>query len=97
MSAYALRFRQTLPYIHDGQPPQSWAEAQVARARGEKQKTQAACTAARKKDDALVADNPDNEPTTRKSPDMMPAWPKASRDPRCTSRSRDPADSQGLA
>jgi tetratricopeptide (TPR) repeat protein len=39
-------------YVHDGQPPESWADGQVARARGDKQKALAVFAAARKRLDA---------------------------------------------
>jgi TolB-like protein/predicted Ser/Thr protein kinase len=41
-----------LAYVHGGQPPESWADGQVARARGDKQKALAVFAAARKKLDA---------------------------------------------
>jgi tetratricopeptide (TPR) repeat protein len=39
-------------FVHDGQPPESWADGQVARARGDKQKALAVFAAARKSLDA---------------------------------------------
>jgi eukaryotic-like serine/threonine-protein kinase len=39
-------------YVHRGQPPESWADGQVARARGDKQKALAVFAAARKRLDA---------------------------------------------
>jgi tetratricopeptide (TPR) repeat protein len=39
-------------FVHDGQPPESWADGQVARARGDEQKAQAVFAAARKRLDA---------------------------------------------
>jgi tetratricopeptide (TPR) repeat protein len=36
-------------FVHDGQPPESWADGEVARARGDKQKAQAVFAAARKR------------------------------------------------
>jgi tetratricopeptide (TPR) repeat protein len=39
-------------YGHDGQPPESWADGQIARARGDKQKALAVFAAARKRLDA---------------------------------------------
>jgi tetratricopeptide (TPR) repeat protein len=38
-----------LAYVHGGQPPESWADGQVARARGDKQKALAVFAAARKR------------------------------------------------
>ena len=45
-------------YVHDGQPPESLADGQVARARGDKQKALAVFAAARKKWDATWGDKP---------------------------------------
>src|SRR4029077_8361534 len=46
-------------YVHDpGQPPESWADGQVARARGDKEKALAVFAAARKKMDATWGDKP---------------------------------------
>jgi TolB-like protein/predicted Zn-dependent protease/predicted Ser/Thr protein kinase len=46
-------------YVHDpGQPPESWADGQVARARGDKEKALAVFAAARKKMEATWGDNP---------------------------------------
>jgi tetratricopeptide (TPR) repeat protein len=42
----------------DGQPPESWADGQVARARGDKQKAQSVFAAARKKMEATWSDKP---------------------------------------
>ena len=42
----------------DGQPPESWADGQVARARGDKQKALAVFAAARKKMEATWGDKP---------------------------------------
>jgi TolB-like protein/cytochrome c-type biogenesis protein CcmH/NrfG/predicted Ser/Thr protein kinase len=39
-------------FVHDGQPPESWADGQIARARGDKQKALAVFAAARKRLDA---------------------------------------------
>jgi eukaryotic-like serine/threonine-protein kinase len=39
-------------YVHRGQPPESWADGQIARARGDKQKALAVFAAARKRLDA---------------------------------------------
>jgi TolB-like protein len=39
-------------YVHDGQPPESWADGQIARARGDEQKAQSVFAAARKRLDA---------------------------------------------
>jgi tetratricopeptide (TPR) repeat protein len=44
-----------------GQPPESWADGQVARARGDKQKALAVFAAARKKLDATWGDKPKDE------------------------------------
>jgi tetratricopeptide (TPR) repeat protein len=44
-----------------GQPPESWADGQVARARGDKQKALAVFAAARKKWDATWGDKPKDE------------------------------------
>ena len=44
-----------------GQPPESWADGQVARARGDKQKALAVFAAARKKMDATWGDKPKDE------------------------------------
>jgi tetratricopeptide (TPR) repeat protein len=44
-----------------GQPPESWADGQVAHARGDKQKAQAVFAAARKKWDATWSDKPKDE------------------------------------
>jgi tetratricopeptide (TPR) repeat protein len=41
-----------LAYVHDGQPPESWADGQIARARGDKQKALAVFAAARERLDA---------------------------------------------
>jgi TolB-like protein/predicted Ser/Thr protein kinase len=48
-------------YIHDGQPPESWADGQVARARGDKQKALAVFAAARKRLDAAWENKVKNE------------------------------------
>lgn len=45
-------------YVYDGQPPESWADGQVARARGDKQKALAVFAAARKKMEATWGDKP---------------------------------------
>jgi tetratricopeptide (TPR) repeat protein len=45
-------------YVHDGRPPESWADGQVARARGDKQKALAVFAAARKKMEATWGDKP---------------------------------------
>jgi serine/threonine protein kinase len=46
-------------YVHDpGQPPESWADGQIARARGDTQKALAVFAAARKKCDAGWGDKP---------------------------------------
>jgi TolB-like protein/predicted Ser/Thr protein kinase len=39
-------------FVHDGQPPESWADGQIARARGDNQKAQSVFAAARKRLDA---------------------------------------------
>jgi tetratricopeptide (TPR) repeat protein len=44
-----------------GQPPESWADGQVARARGDKQKALAVFAVARKKVDAMWSDKPKDE------------------------------------
>jgi TolB-like protein/predicted Ser/Thr protein kinase/Tfp pilus assembly protein PilF len=44
-----------------GQPPESWADAQIARARDDKQKALAIFAAARKKMDATLGDKPKDE------------------------------------
>jgi eukaryotic-like serine/threonine-protein kinase len=44
-----------------GQPPESWADGQVARARGDKERALAVFTAARKKWDATWGDKPKDE------------------------------------
>ena len=44
--------------VFDGQPSQSWADGQIARARGDKQKALAAFAAAREKMDATWGDKP---------------------------------------
>src|SRR6266540_5775646 len=48
-------------FVHDGQPPESWADGQVARARGDKQKALAVFAAARKRLDATWGDKPKDE------------------------------------
>jgi tetratricopeptide (TPR) repeat protein len=48
-------------YVHDGEPPESWADGQVARARGDKQKALTVFEAARKKWDATWGDKPKDE------------------------------------
>jgi tetratricopeptide (TPR) repeat protein len=46
-------------YVHDpGQPPESWADGQIARARGDKEKALAVFAAARKKMEATWGDEP---------------------------------------
>jgi serine/threonine protein kinase len=45
----------------EGQHPESWADAQVARARGDKEKAQAVFTAARKKFEAIWDEKPKDE------------------------------------
>ncbi len=45
-------------YVHDGQPPESWADGQVAVARGDKQKAQSVFAAARKQMEAIWVDKP---------------------------------------
>jgi serine/threonine protein kinase len=47
-------------FVHDGQPPESWADGQVARARGDKEKAQAVFAAARKQMEATWGDKPKN-------------------------------------
>jgi tetratricopeptide (TPR) repeat protein len=48
-------------YVHVGQPPESLADGEVARARGDKQKALALFAAARKKLDATWGDKPKDE------------------------------------
>jgi serine/threonine protein kinase/tetratricopeptide (TPR) repeat protein len=48
-------------FVHDGQPPESWADGQVARARGDKQKTQSVFAGARKRLDATWENKVKNE------------------------------------
>ena len=55
--------------VHDGQPPESWADGQVARARGDKQKALAVFAAARKKLDATWGDKPKDAELLRASRD----------------------------
>jgi TolB-like protein/predicted Zn-dependent protease/predicted Ser/Thr protein kinase len=45
-------------YVHGGQPPESWADGQVARARGDKQKAQSVFAGARKRLDATWETKP---------------------------------------
>jgi tetratricopeptide (TPR) repeat protein len=45
-------------YVHDGQPPESFADGQVARARGDRQKALVVFAAARKKMEATWGDKP---------------------------------------
>jgi serine/threonine protein kinase/Tfp pilus assembly protein PilF len=45
-------------YVHDGQPPESWADGEVALARGDKHKALAVFAAARKKMEATWGDKP---------------------------------------
>jgi len=45
-------------FVHDGQPPESWADGQVARARGDKQKALAVFAGARKRLDATWETKP---------------------------------------
>jgi tetratricopeptide (TPR) repeat protein len=45
-------------FVHDGQPPESFADGQVALARGDKEKALSVFEAARKKWDATWGDNP---------------------------------------
>jgi serine/threonine protein kinase/cytochrome c-type biogenesis protein CcmH/NrfG len=45
-------------HVHDGQPPESWADGQVARARGDKQKALAVFAVVRKKIEATWGDKP---------------------------------------
>jgi serine/threonine-protein kinase len=45
-------------YVHNGQPPESWADGQVARARGDKQKALAAFAGARNNLEATSRDRP---------------------------------------
>jgi serine/threonine protein kinase/tetratricopeptide (TPR) repeat protein len=48
-------------YVHDGQPPESWADAQIARARGDEQKVLTVFAAARQRLDATWGDKVKNE------------------------------------
>jgi tetratricopeptide (TPR) repeat protein len=49
-------------YVHDpGQPPESWADGQIARARGDNQKAQSVFAAARTRLDATWGDKPKDE------------------------------------
>jgi serine/threonine protein kinase len=45
-------------YVHEGKPPESWADGQIARARGDEQKARSVFAAARKKLDATWGDKP---------------------------------------
>jgi tetratricopeptide (TPR) repeat protein len=53
-----------------GQPPESWADGQVARARGDKQKALAVFAAARKKMDATWGDKPKDDEYFRQVADF---------------------------
>ena len=55
-----------------GQPPESWADGEVARARGDKQKALAVFAAARKKLDATWGDKPRGADYFAPSRDLMP-------------------------
>jgi tetratricopeptide (TPR) repeat protein len=48
-------------HVFDGRPPESWADGQVARARGDKEKALAVFAAARKKVEATWGDKPKDE------------------------------------
>jgi tetratricopeptide (TPR) repeat protein len=50
-----------LAFVHDGQPPESWADGQISRARGDKQKALAVFAAARKRLDATWETKVKNE------------------------------------
>ena len=78
-----------------GQPPESWADGQVARARGDKQKAQSVFAAARKWLDAAWVTSMKEVLRARRAPRCR-ARPKRRGDPRGTTCGRSRADCQGI-
>jgi len=54
-------------YVHDGQPPESFADGRIALARGDKEKALSVFEAARKKWDATWGDNPKDQEYLRQA------------------------------
>jgi hypothetical protein len=59
-------------YVYDGQPPETWADGLVARARGDKQKALAAFSGARKNLETTWGDKPKARSISRAWQNLMP-------------------------
>jgi len=60
--------------MFDGQPPQSWADGLIARARGDQEKARAIFSAIREKMNAKWADLPQRDIEIAKQRGSMPVW-----------------------